>query len=145
MWRQAVAGLVRGAGIFGGKTMPTLNQFVRNECANFKNGACIWGTCEVLSGKRCRVSKAVLLGGDPKTPDDDYFNTCVAPMVKNFPQYTDAAVEYARICGHGVKALKEVRLCECGAPRDRRMRLCAKCRIKNRKNTKRNTRLKRDS
>ena len=120
--------------------MPTLNQFVRNECANFKNGSCIWPPCTVVQGKRCHVSKAILAPGQVTDASQDYFNACVAPMVKNFPQYTDAAVEYARICGHGVKALKEVRLCECGAPRDRRMRLCAKCRIKNRKNTKRNAR-----
>ena len=111
----------------GDKTMPTLNQFVRNECANFKNGSCIWPPCTVVQGKRCHVSKAILAPGQVTDASQDYFAGCVEPMAKSFPEYTDAAIEYARICGRGVKAESKVRQCECGQPLAKSKQFCGTC------------------
>jgi hypothetical protein len=104
----------------------TLIEFVKRECANWKHGRCLFGPCSVAEGKRCCVSRAVLTGGDPHTPDTDYFGACVAPLAKDRPEYADAADEYARLCGGKAKTHAK-RFCECGAPLPRRARYCKSC------------------
>jgi hypothetical protein len=105
----------------------TLLEFVKRECANWKRGTCLFGACSVAAGKRCCVSRAVLLGGDPRTPGLDYFSACVAPLAEKYPQYADAADEYAGICGAKVVAR---RWCGCGEPLARGKQCCEKCRRK---------------
>ena len=113
--------------------MSNLVSMVRSECANFKGSTCLFGKCSVLNDKRCCVSRAVLLGGNPHAIDSDYFGACVAPMARNFPQYADAAVDYARICGRGKSAAAGVRRCECGEPMEKNKQHCAVCRLKRRR------------
>lgn len=105
----------------------TLLGFVKAECANYKHGQCIWGECSVASGCRCNVSRDVLFGGDPSVAGPDYFSACVVPLAKDFPEYSDAAIEYARICGHRQRAVNQTRLCGCGEFLAKRSRFCPKC------------------
>lgn len=108
--------------------MKTLNQFVRDECANFKRGNCVFDRpCSVLDGARCSVTTAVLMTGPRDNGNADYFGACVAPLARTRPEYADAAVEYGRICGTGVRAAGQVRLCGCGQPLAKRQRYCGGC------------------
>ena len=108
----------------------TLLQFVKYECANWKNGTCLFGSCLVAAGERCGVSRAVLTGGSPRTPGLDYFRACVAPLAQTRPEYADAADEYARICGAKAQTRRS---CECGAVVAKRVVVCARCKAARRK------------
>jgi hypothetical protein len=105
------------------------STMVRFECANIKQGRCLFaGECPVLSGRRCTVSHKVLAGESPTADDSDYFSVCVLPLAKSHPEYAEAAAEYARICGT-TAALKN-RPCDCGEPLAHRERCCRTCRRK---------------
>ena len=80
----------------------------------------------MAEGKRCCVSRAVLTGGDPRTPDTDYFSACVAPLAQGQTEYADAATEYATLCGGKAKVFKK-RFCECGNPMPKKHLRCLKC------------------
>jgi len=84
----------------------------------------------VAEGARCCVSRAVLTGGDPRTPDKDYFGACVLPLAATKPEYQHAANEYAANCG--LRAAQE-RFCECGKPMPKGKRKCENCRTRARR------------
>jgi hypothetical protein len=66
--RQAGLGRL-AASMPPGKYTVTLLEFVKRECANWRRGTCLFGACSVAAGECCRVSRAVLTGGDPRSPD----------------------------------------------------------------------------
>jgi hypothetical protein len=104
------------------------STMVRLECANFKRGGCLFaGECPVMQGKRCSVSKAMLLGGSPDDEGQDYFSACVAPLIQIHPEYAAAAVEYAHI--YGLKR-PSIRHCACGSAISRSRQCCSRCRRK---------------
>jgi len=96
--------------------MPAFDSasLVKSECANFKNGGCLFlrdQSCPVLGGEACPVSRAVLTGGSPNAPDQDYFSACVLPLVQE-------RVQPPR------------RRCSCGNPLVRNKHCCTHCRRK---------------
>ena len=115
--------------------MQTLQTLVRNECANIKDGQCLFAReCPVLHGKPCSVSKAVLLGGNPNDGQTDYFSACVAPLIRSRPEYAAATAEYARV--YGLKR-PVPRRCGCGSIILRGKQNCIQCGQKRRLEAKR--------
>ncbi len=126
----------------------TLIQMVQHECANWnRRTGCLFGNheCPVMEGKRCNVSKGVLLGGRADVPSaPDYFSTCVAPLAESKPEYADVVVEYSRNIGKR-SPIVTVRPCECGQALASGDRLCAQCKTKRRRATYRAAQTKRRS
>jgi hypothetical protein len=111
--------------------MTAVSNLVKGECANFKHGRCLFvlgGTCPVLAGWRCCVSRAVLLGGHPDAGGLDYFVACVTPLADSRLEYVEGANAYRRIVGGS--AVIETRRCECGQPMGRGKHCCDTCRRK---------------
>lgn len=112
--------------------MLMLSNFVRSECANYRNGGCAMNKngCPVLKNERCAVeAKSVI----PTDNVGDYFAVAVAPVYVHKPEFTDAAIEYGRILNRSpdAKTIKvNERNCECGAPLGKRQRCCDECKKK---------------
>jgi hypothetical protein len=115
-----------------GVSSVSLLEFVKRECANWKNGRCLFGECSVAAGKRCCVSRACLCTGQQYPPNDDYFRACVLPLAATKPEYQRAANKYAANCD--LKPMEQ-RFCECGQPLAARARMCAKCKAVKRRTT----------
>ena len=105
----------------------TILQFVRDECANYKYGKCLFGACSVAAGERCCVSHTVLMGGDPHAGDKPYFEVCVLPLAKTMPKYADAARQYTDQANIRSTKVAELNFCGCGQPMEKRARFCEKC------------------
>ncbi len=120
--------------------MKTVAMLVREQCANFKDNGCICkngNRCPVIDGGRCDMPRSVLVM-EPKNESDDeldYFSACLAPMVKNFPEYTDAVINYQRSHNFGKATTVKKRTCGCGNVLGKRQRFCDDCIKKNRKAT----------
>jgi hypothetical protein len=103
------------------KALANLKRFVRDICANFYEGGCVFDKpCCVTQGKRCGYfEKAVL-----HKPDYPYPHKCFVedPAHEEVVRY-----EYSLIGGAADSGRVSVRRCECGAPLMKRQRLCAKC------------------
>lgn len=108
--------------------MKELKQMVKDECANFRRGDCIFPPCTVCRGEKCHVALKVLYPCLPTHKRDsmDYFGSCVVPACEHRPEYANAAAEYVNIAGlRNVQNL--VRNCECGRPMEKRHKRCEEC------------------
>ena len=130
---------VRARGRRGPSMSPM--QLVEAECANFVRSGrpafngCILppegvaeGACLVRDGKRCRYFEAALL---PLGEKDD---------IAEAARYRAAADTYRT--AHGLAGAGERRHCECGAPIQKRRRMCEACRALRRRETRRHAQRK---
>ena len=106
-----------------------LSVFVKKECANFYEGACVFkDVCIVLNGAPCRYFERAVLG-----PADYGYR---------LPGYDYAGIshEYRNVTKAEIRTALQ-RTCECGRILQKRQRMCEKCKIKKRKETYRKKRL----
>jgi hypothetical protein len=113
--------------------MSTCNQLVRNECANFSQGLCIFTEreCPVIAGKPCDMIYVCSRGFMPHEGADTYLERAVLPLAKKIAKYAPCVNEYALIKHSNAKP-EDIKTCECGKPRLPKHRFCDKCKKKHR-------------
>lgn len=112
--------------------MSTCNQLVRNECANFCRGNCIFTerACPVIESKPCKMPHTCSLGFAAFEGAPSYFEVAVLPLSKSDASYAKCVREYSGIKGE--KSVVEILECACGKPRLSGHTYCPKCKKKKR-------------
>ena len=107
-------------------TDASLGKFIRNECANYNKhyGTCVTDkNCVVEEGKRCGYFERAVLG-----PKDYRHRLPLVDYEKMFALYSEATgKESETVTGNR---------CRCGANLPPRKRYCNSCRVKRRRQTK---------
>ena len=101
-------------------------QFAQQECANYDQGRCagadVWNTT-------CRPLEVCLLHEQKPCP---YFEACVLPLAnRGNVQFIQARRTYE--LSNGLRS--SLHKCSCGTPMPPGKRLCEECRMRNRKET----------
>jgi len=113
----------------------------KEQCANMRpNGGCLGvpvkclvSDCPPMAAplSRCKLAE--------KGKRCEYFERVVVPLANSSPEkYAEAVEIYSAGRANNALAVKDVRLCECGAPLAKRKRLCPACARRKRREAARN-------